>query len=271
MVYLRAVTVALGLAVVGGQSLFDSEFAPLSRSSSYSSSSSTSWTRGKDGKMHQEVRHVTDEQASDGKERRHARAAVVCADGNCKEAVRQYNPKKVDDTVRMADVGLSSGHDIFEADFGNSGLGNMFRNNGFGSNGDSNVFGDGFGDSLGSGIERSMENDVANTFKSMQAATQGMGARTRGMHRQLEHAAAGKPLKTGDGHSDSTSLSRQYSYSNIDGQEQRSETDCQNGDCTTKVRTTHKQAKKAPSTHAEQPQQHAPEKTAPKEIIFVSP
>lgn len=259
MMSARVVTLALGVALVGGQLLLDSE-SPTVSSSSYSSSSSTSWLPGKDGKMHEEIRQVSDEQASNGKEQKHVRSAVVCKDGHCKEAARQYGPSKVNDTARMVDASIGSAPDMFESDL-EPAFGMGVGNNDFGD-----MFGEGVADHFGSGLERSIESDIADASDRMQAMARASGARLRGMQRRLHDAGEEGSLKMGNGQSESKSMSRQYTYSNMNGQEQETETNCHDGDCTTKVRTTQKHGK---SAQPKQDQQQAPQ-TSPKKIIFVS-
>lgn len=219
-----------------------------------------SWTSGSDGKVHSKVQEVQDRSVTDDQGQHGLRKAVTCRDGKCSEAVSELGPMA--DEAKQLGAGhaadarqeldnldnLGGASDLYglaslDKLGGLGGLGDFDKLGGlgdFGKLGDLGGFGD-FGGLGHDGLRQSM----ADLAGRLQELTEGDGLGAAGASEadgadEADEAGddgkeAGEHSKAADAGSASQSVSRSYSYSNVDGQ-QRSEsreTRCQNGKCHT--------------------------------------
>jgi len=178
-------------------------------SSSSSFSSSSVWAPGPDGKMHQTVQEMQDERIDDGQKAQESRAAVACIDGNCKSRVQRTRPAVTSKGLKFRMMSPPQDIRMPRMDFGLDG--DMDMDMGMGSG---------------------MNVDMGRMFAPMteeEAMLRGAGNLASPMLRDEPRFETS-----------SNSVSRSYSYSNLNGKEQVRDklVLCKDGKCRSALRSS---------------------------------
>lgn len=168
---------------------------PFSSGSVVSQSTSSSWVQGADGRMHEEVRKVSERQAGDGSLEK---TAVACVDGRCKGVVQHSQPA-VGSAFAVpvgSLVSAEGGPDTVV--LGDAGAGGGFGGDGLGQIGDAVAEMTRMGSMLMEGAVRQMAGGRAGRAKNLLGRARGGGG---GAIFAVQNDGRGSPvgLQLGDG------------------------------------------------------------------------